>query len=58
MLVYSRSDLQSVDDIEALLMVQEVQFEKFKQELATPAVSANIAHAGASSSSTNSVEAE
>ncbi|GAU37351.1 hypothetical protein TSUD_395330 [Trifolium subterraneum] len=33
MMVYSRFDTPTVEDIEALLLLQEVQFEKFKQEL-------------------------
>ncbi|MCI96379.1 retrovirus-related pol polyprotein from transposon TNT 1-94, partial [Trifolium medium] len=33
MLVYSRSDTPIADDVEALLLIQEAQFEKFRQEL-------------------------
>ncbi|MCI19265.1 retrovirus-related Pol polyprotein from transposon TNT 1-103, partial [Trifolium medium] len=36
MMVYSRSDSPNVEDVEALLLLQEAQFEKFKQELANP----------------------
>ncbi|GAU26016.1 hypothetical protein TSUD_64040 [Trifolium subterraneum] len=43
MMVYSRFDTPTVEDIEGLLMLQEAQFEKFRQELANPNVSANVA---------------
>lgn len=36
-------DCPHVDDIEALILVQEVQFEKCRQELSTPYVTPNIA---------------
>lgn len=36
MMVYSRLDTPFVEDIEALLMVQEAQFDKFCQELCQP----------------------
>ncbi|PNX79443.1 retrovirus-related Pol polyprotein from transposon TNT 1-94, partial [Trifolium pratense] len=44
MMVYSRFESPTVEDVEALLLLQEVQFEKFRQELTNPSVSANIAH--------------
>ncbi|PNX57709.1 retrovirus-related Pol polyprotein from transposon TNT 1-94, partial [Trifolium pratense] len=43
MMVYSRFETPTVENVEALLLLQEVQFEKFRQELANPSVSANIA---------------
>jgi histone deacetylase 1/2 len=43
MMMYSKTDEFAVEDLEALLLLQEAQFDKFRQELATPAVSANIA---------------
>ncbi|PNX93512.1 histone deacetylase, partial [Trifolium pratense] len=44
MMVYSRFETPTVEDVEALLLLQEVQFDKFRQELANPSVSANVAH--------------
>ncbi|CAJ2678668.1 unnamed protein product [Trifolium pratense] len=46
MMIYGRSDSPSLYDIEGLLLVQESQLEKFRQELMVPNVSANIAHTG------------
>ncbi|KAK2449415.1 hypothetical protein QL285_008613 [Trifolium repens] len=43
MMMYSKTDTFAVEDLEALLLLQVAQFDKFRQELATPAVSANIA---------------
>ncbi|GAU19342.1 hypothetical protein TSUD_336290 [Trifolium subterraneum] len=43
MMVYSRFDTPTVEDVEALLLLQEAQFEKFRQELASPSVSAHVA---------------
>ncbi|MCI35565.1 retrovirus-related pol polyprotein from transposon TNT 1-94, partial [Trifolium medium] len=43
MMVYSRLNTPTVDDVEALLLLQEAQFEKFRQELTNPSVSANVA---------------
>lgn len=43
MMIYRRIDPPSTTDIEALLMVQEAQLEKFKQEL-TGSVVVNVAH--------------
>ncbi|PNX93258.1 histone deacetylase, partial [Trifolium pratense] len=43
MMIYSRFETPTVEDVEALLLLQEVQFEKFRQELANPKVSANVA---------------
>ncbi|PNY18109.1 retrovirus-related Pol polyprotein from transposon TNT 1-94 [Trifolium pratense] len=59
MMVYSRFDTPTVEDVEALLLLQEVQFEKFKQELTNPSVSANIAHTAAhTSDSTSETESQ
>ncbi|CAJ2659451.1 unnamed protein product [Trifolium pratense] len=54
MMVYSRSDTPKVEDIEALLLLQESQFEKFRQELANPSVSANVAQIESKNSNHNS----
>ncbi|PNX84646.1 retrovirus-related Pol polyprotein from transposon TNT 1-94, partial [Trifolium pratense] len=54
MMVYSRSDTPKVKDIEALLLLQESQFEKFRQELANPSVSANVAQIESKNSNHNS----
>ncbi|PNX94499.1 retrovirus-related Pol polyprotein from transposon TNT 1-94, partial [Trifolium pratense] len=43
MMIYSRFESPTVEEIEALLLLQEAQFEKFRQELANPSVSANVA---------------
>ncbi|GAU30708.1 hypothetical protein TSUD_39320 [Trifolium subterraneum] len=43
MMVYSRFDNPTVEDVEGLLMLQEAQFDKFRQELTNPSVSANVA---------------
>ncbi|GAU36893.1 hypothetical protein TSUD_220620 [Trifolium subterraneum] len=48
-MIYSRFDSPTVEDFEALLILQEAQFEKFKQELHAPSVSANVAHSEARS---------
>ncbi|GAU45368.1 hypothetical protein TSUD_89870 [Trifolium subterraneum] len=42
-MVYSRFDTPTVEDVEGLLMLQEAQLEKFRQELTNPSVSANVA---------------
>jgi histone deacetylase 1/2 len=44
MMIYGRSDSPSLYDIEGLLLVQESQLAKFRQELSTPSASANLAH--------------
>jgi histone deacetylase 1/2 len=54
MMVYSRFDTPTVEDVEALLLLQVVQFEKFKQELSNPSVSANVAHSVARASDSTS----
>ncbi|GAU11134.1 hypothetical protein TSUD_197580 [Trifolium subterraneum] len=41
MMIYSQFATPKVKDVEALLLLREVQFEKFRQELANPRVSAN-----------------
>lgn len=43
-MIYSKIDSPHVDDIEALLFVQEFQFNKFSQKLTTPTVTENIVH--------------
>ncbi|GAU20748.1 hypothetical protein TSUD_231620 [Trifolium subterraneum] len=43
MMVYSRFDTPTIEYVEGLLMIQEAQFEKFRQELTNPSVSANVA---------------
>lgn len=45
MMIYSRVEPASVDDIEALLMIQDAQFEKYNQELPSSSVSLNVAQA-------------
>jgi histone deacetylase 1/2 len=50
MMIYSRFESPTVEDVEALLLLQEAQFEKFKQELSNPSVSANVAQSDAKSS--------
>jgi histone deacetylase 1/2 len=42
MMFYSKTDEFAVEDLEALLLLQEAQFDKFRQELATLVVSAHI----------------
>ncbi|GAU38583.1 hypothetical protein TSUD_322600 [Trifolium subterraneum] len=42
MMFYGRSDSPSLYDIEGLLLVQESQLAKFRQELSTPSASANL----------------
>ncbi|MCH81100.1 retrovirus-related Pol polyprotein from transposon TNT 1-94 [Trifolium medium] len=49
MMIYSRFETPTVEDVEALLFLQDVQFEKFRQELANPSISTNIAHTAAQS---------
>jgi histone deacetylase 1/2 len=53
MLVYSRFETPTVENVEALLLLQEVQFEKFRQELTNPCVSANIAKVDSQSKNPN-----
>lgn len=45
MVIYARFEPASVDDIEALLVVQDSQFQKCKQELPSSSVSLNVAQA-------------
>ncbi|MCI00977.1 retrovirus-related Pol polyprotein from transposon TNT 1-94, partial [Trifolium medium] len=54
MMIYSRADTPTVEDVEALLLLQDAQFEKFKQELSNPSVSANVAHIDAHVTDSNS----
>ncbi|GAU43783.1 hypothetical protein TSUD_378080 [Trifolium subterraneum] len=42
-MLMSRLDTPTIEDVEALLMLQEAQFEKFRQELTNPSVSINMA---------------
>jgi hypothetical protein len=44
LMIYIKLDAPSIEDVEAILMMQEAQFEKFRQELTNPSVSANLAH--------------
>lgn len=43
MIIYGRVDPPSIANAEALLLVQEAQFEKFHQESVTPSISMNVA---------------
>lgn len=54
MMIYPHVEPASVDDIEALLIVQDSQFEKYKQELPSSSVSLNVAQAPALPSSSSS----
>ncbi|WJX10129.1 hypothetical protein P8452_00887 [Trifolium repens] len=53
-MIYGRPDSPSLLDIEGLLLVQESQLEKFRQELAIPNASANVAHANGGRGNTGS----
>ncbi|WJX96151.1 hypothetical protein P8452_77393 [Trifolium repens] len=53
MMVYSRFEIPKVEDVEALLLLQEAQFEKFRQELANPSASANVAYTEVQSNNPN-----
>ncbi|MCI12591.1 retrovirus-related Pol polyprotein from transposon TNT 1-99, partial [Trifolium medium] len=44
MMIYSRPDSLAISDIEALLLVQEAQLDKFRNDLQAPAISANVAY--------------
>lgn len=54
MMIYSRVDPPSVTDIESLLMVREAQLEKFRTELTSGTISANVAHSSQSNGRSNS----
>ncbi|WJX88788.1 hypothetical protein P8452_70836 [Trifolium repens] len=54
MMIYGRPDSPSLLDIEGLLLVQESQLEKFRQELAISNASANVAHANGGRGNTGS----
>jgi histone deacetylase 1/2 len=54
MMIYGRPDSPSLFDIEGLLLVQESQLEKFRQELAVPSASANVAHTNGGRNSSGS----
>lgn len=43
MIIYGKVDPPSIANAEALLLVQEAQFEKFHHELVTPSISMNVA---------------
>lgn len=43
MMIYACVEPASMDDIEALLIVQDSQFEKYRQELSSSSVSLNVA---------------
>lgn len=51
MMIYGRPDSPSPYDIEGLLLVQEAQRDKFRQELAITSVSANVAQSSQSHNS-------
>lgn len=42
MMIYSKLGTSSIDEIEALLKVQEAQFERYRQDLVNPSVSVNL----------------
>lgn len=44
MMIYSRIDPILIHDLEGLLVVQEAQLEKFKPDLNSGSISANVAH--------------
>lgn len=44
MMVYRKGDLTDMYEVEALLYVQEVQLDKYKQELSMSSASSNINH--------------
>lgn len=44
MIVYHKAGDIDLIDLESMLLVQEAQLDKFRQELATPAMSANLVH--------------
>jgi histone deacetylase 1/2 len=54
MMIYSRFESPTVEDVEALLLLQEVQFEKFKQELSNHSASANLAQTASHASDAHS----
>lgn len=45
MMIYVKGDSSTVDDSDALLLMQDAQFEKFRQELPSPSISVNVAQA-------------
>lgn len=47
MMIYGKVDPPSLSDIESLLLVQESQLDKYRQELAVTTVAANVAHTSA-----------
>lgn len=49
MMIYSRPDSPSITEIEGLLLVQEAQLDKYRQELASVPVSANVAQTSSKS---------
>ncbi|MCI37022.1 retrovirus-related pol polyprotein from transposon TNT 1-94, partial [Trifolium medium] len=53
MMIYSRFESPTVDEVEALLLLQEAQFEKCRKELTNPSVSANVAKVDTNSNNPN-----
>lgn len=45
MMIYAKGESITVDDVEALLLMQDAQFDKFRQELPSPSISVNVAQA-------------
>lgn len=43
MMMYGKSEALNITDLESLLLVQEAQFDKFKQELTIANTSGNVA---------------
>lgn len=43
MLIYGRLDTPSISDVESLLLMQEIQIEKFKQDQSAGSISVNVA---------------
>lgn len=42
MMICGKVDTPSIDDIEASILVQEAQFEKYRQDLVTPSTLVNL----------------
>lgn len=58
LMIYSRLDSPSIEEVESILMMQEAQFEKYRQELTNPSVSANLAQSELPSKPGNSESQE
>lgn len=52
MMIYSKGDPTDIYDVEALLYIQEAQLDKYRQELASLNVTANVAQKFLNSKST------